>query len=80
MTLEHQNLSDQLRFLEALGSRLTGSPAHKALIEDVAARLAELGLEVQRDRHQFARWDVPYDHEHLFVINLVVKLHRGHSL
>ena len=65
MTLEHQNLSDQLRFLEALGSRLTGSPAHKALIEDVAARLAELGLEVQRDRHQFARWDVPYDHEHL---------------
>ena len=65
MPLENQNLSEQLQFLEALGSRLTGSPAHKALIEDVAARLAALGLAVQRDRHQFTRWDAPHDQEHL---------------
>lgn len=65
MPLENQHLSEQLQFLEALGPRLTGSPAHKALIEDVAARLTDLGLAVQRDRHQFTRWDVPHDQEHL---------------
>jgi hypothetical protein len=65
MTLESQTLSEQIQFLETLGSRLTGSPAHNALIEDVAARLAGLGLAVQRDRHQFTRWNVPDDQEHL---------------
>ena len=64
MTVE-QHISDQLRYLEALGPRLTGSSANNALIEEVAARLSQLGLEVQRDRHRFTRWNAPLDREHL---------------
>ncbi|MGC0365287.1 hypothetical protein ABH922_003271 [Rhodococcus sp. 27YEA15] len=45
--------------LDALGPRLTGSTAHRAVVEEVASELAALGLEVHRDSHSFERWDLP---------------------
>ncbi|EWS81086.1 hypothetical protein BF93_18100 [Brachybacterium phenoliresistens] len=45
--------------LDALGPRLTGSPAHEALIDDIVARLRELDLPVHTDEHRFTRWDPP---------------------
>lgn len=45
--------------LDALGPRLTGSPSHHAVVEEVANELTELGLEVRRDSHTFERWDLP---------------------
>lgn len=55
----------EVRRLEAAGSRLTGSESHRALVAHVAAQLAELGLEVQHDRHTFTRWDAPRARERL---------------
>lgn len=49
--------ADQIRRLNDLGPRPSGSDAHRALIEDVATELAELGYEVERDTHSFERWD-----------------------
>ena len=45
--------------LDARGPRLTGSPSHHAVVEEVANELTELGLEVRRDSHTFERWDLP---------------------
>ncbi len=44
--------------LDALGPRLTGSPAHHEVVEEVANELTELGLDVRRDSHTFERWDL----------------------
>lgn len=48
---------EQIRRLADLGPRTSGSAAHRAHVEDVAARLAALGYEVGRDTHTFERWD-----------------------
>lgn len=48
----------QLGRLQELGPRLSGTDAHRALITDVAAELAELGYDVHRDPHVFERWEV----------------------
>ncbi|GAB2840088.1 hypothetical protein GCM10022221_44340 [Actinocorallia aurea] len=53
------SLEEQVGFLVGLGTRPTGSAAHRALVEDVAARWAAFGLEVHRDRHAFTRWEAP---------------------
>ncbi|MCJ0903983.1 hypothetical protein [Rhodococcus sp. ARC_M6] len=48
----------QLR-LDAMGPRLTGTESHRMLVEEVAAELTGLGLEVRRDTQTFERWDLP---------------------
>ena len=50
-----------LRDLYALGPRPTGSEAHVALVDRIAAELAKLGLKVHRDSHRFERWEVTSD-------------------
>ncbi|UQA90686.1 hypothetical protein [Streptomyces halobius] len=55
------SLEDEVRLLEMLGPRLTGSVAHRALVEDVAAKLTGMGLAVRRDTRRFTRWEVPGD-------------------
>ena len=50
-----------LRHLYSLGHRPTGSDTHAALINRVAADLAKLGLDVQRDSHTFERWEITSD-------------------
>ncbi|ROO90786.1 hypothetical protein EDD29_8525 [Actinocorallia herbida] len=57
--MDIRSLEEQVDLLVGLGTRPTGSAAHRALVEDVAARWAALGLEVHRDRHTFTRWEVP---------------------
>lgn len=51
----------QIDRLNSLGPRRSGNAAHRMLIDDVAAELAELGYAVERDTHTFERWDPP-DH------------------
>jgi len=36
-------LRRELKYLESLGSRPTGSPAHQALVEDIAIKLTAMG-------------------------------------
>ncbi|MDI9916410.1 hypothetical protein [Rhodococcus sp. IEGM 1379] len=45
--------------LDAMGPRLTGTESHRMLVEEVAAELTDLGLEVRRDTQTFERWDLP---------------------
>ena len=52
------NYAKQIRRLQELGPRTSGSHAHQLLIEDVAGELAAMGYEVQRDTHVFEKWDV----------------------
>lgn len=51
--------ASQIDRLNALGPRRSGNAAHRVLIDDVAAELAELGYAVERDMHTFERWDPP---------------------
>jgi hypothetical protein len=53
--------AQQIARLNELGPRLSGSSAHRALVEQVAAELTSLGYEVDRDTHAFERWDAPED-------------------
>lgn len=55
---EHSLFAEQVRRLIDLGPRPSGSDAHRALVEDVAADLTALGLDVHRDPHRFERWEV----------------------
>ncbi|MDX6742680.1 hypothetical protein [Actinocorallia sp. A-T 12471] len=57
--MDIRSLEEQVALLVGLSARPTGSDAHRALIEDVAARWEALGLEVHRDAHTFTRWEVP---------------------
>lgn len=61
MENETPRYARQLDQLAQLGMRATGSPAHTELVDSIAAELAALGLDVQRDRHTFDRWDAPAD-------------------
>jgi hypothetical protein len=58
-------LRRELKYLESLGSRPTGSPAHQALVEDIAIKLTAMGLEVRRDPHRFTRWIAAQDDHHV---------------
>ncbi len=61
VSADHAAYADQIRYLTELGPRASGTQAHNALIDSVAAALAALGLHVQRDPHTFERWDVDRD-------------------
>jgi len=61
VSASHDAYADQIRYLTELGPRASGTQAHNALIDSVAAALAELGLDVQRDPHTFERWEVDRD-------------------
>ncbi|MFY2791041.1 hypothetical protein [Rhodococcus sp. MALMAid1271] len=51
----------KIRRLQELGPRSSGNDAHRALIEEVALDLTDLGLDVNRDSHSFERWDATPD-------------------
>lgn len=51
----------QIDRLRELGPRFSGNDAHRALIEDVATALRELGYDVHRDPHTFDGWDATSD-------------------
>lgn len=51
-------IAQELAVLETAGPRLTGSAAHRRLVERVAGQLADAGLDVHTDRHTFTRWQV----------------------
>src|SRR5215212_7078388 len=72
----HMSVIDaQLHSLRRLQSRVTGSPSHRKLIEQIAAELSELGLPVARDEHRFTRWLVPgKDHLQLFIGDQAVEV------
>ena len=65
MNARHDAFAEQVRYLDSLGPRLTGSAAHGALVEKVAEQLTGLGLTVHRDPHRFTRWNAPRDSTHL---------------
>lgn len=56
-----ENYQRQIDRLCELGPRTSGSAAHQALIEDVAAELLTIGYHVHRDTHFFDRWDLAAD-------------------
>ena len=65
MNARHDAFAEQVRYLDSLGPRLTGSGAHGALVENVAEKLTGLGLTVHRDPHRFTRWNAPGGSTHL---------------
>ena len=65
MNARHDAFAEQVRYLDSLGPRVTGSSAHGALVENVAEQLTGLGLTVHRDPHRFTRWNAPRDSTHL---------------
>jgi len=65
MNARHDAFAERVRYLDGLGPRLTGSGAHRALVENVAEQLTGLGLTVHRDPHRFTRWNAPRDSTHL---------------
>lgn len=52
------SIEEEHNFLASLGSRTTGSVAHKRLIEHVAQKFTDLGLTVNYDTHTFTRWEL----------------------
>jgi hypothetical protein len=65
MTAETERLLSEIRRLEAIGPRLTGSDAYFELIDHIASELKKIGLDVQRDRQAFTRWNVPHERNRL---------------
>jgi len=65
MTARRDDFAEQVDYLDRLGPRPTSNDAHRTLVDDVAKRLAALGLTVNRDPHRFTRWDAPRDDAHL---------------
>lgn len=55
--LEAEWLWDRLQWMNNLGPRLTGNPAHLAFVSFIADELRALGLEVREDIRQFTRWE-----------------------
>lgn len=52
------SLEEEHNYLISLGTRPTGSIAHKELIERVAEKLTGMGLTIHRDTHNFTRWEI----------------------
>jgi hypothetical protein len=65
MSDEIERIASEACLLDELGPRLTGSDAHRKLVEHIASQLYALGLQVHRDSHVFMRWDVLPDAQHL---------------
>lgn len=53
------SIEEEHNYLASLGSRPTGSVAHKLLIERVAQKFIDLGLTIHRDTHTFTKWELP---------------------
>ncbi|MFS0725437.1 hypothetical protein [Paenibacillus sp. 1P07SE] len=43
--------------LDSYGPRLTGSAAHRQMIDELEAELRQMGLQTHRDRHSFTKWE-----------------------
>src|SRR5215471_2081105 len=65
MTADTERLLSEIRRLEAIGPRLTGSEAHFELIDHIASELKKIGLDVQRERQPFTQWNVPHERSRL---------------
>jgi hypothetical protein len=65
MPAEIERIASEVDLLGELGPRLTGSDAHRRLVDHIASQLDALGLQVHRDSHVFMRWDVEPDERHL---------------
>ena len=48
---------DQQVWMARLGPKYTGNPAHATFVDFLASSMQALGLEVQRDRYTFDRWE-----------------------
>jgi hypothetical protein len=59
------DLRSEIRLLQSLGPRLTGSKSHRELVAHVASKLDLLGLAVQHDGYKFPKWDAPRDRDRL---------------
>ncbi len=58
LDLEADGLWQRQLWMNALGPRLTGNPAHLAFIDHIAAELRAMDLEVLEDVQRFTRWEV----------------------
>ncbi|WP_417595962.1 hypothetical protein [Parasphingorhabdus sp.] len=58
LNLEADGLWQRQLWMNALGPRLTGNPAHLAFIDHIAAELHAMDLEVREDVQHFTRWEV----------------------
>lgn len=54
---EAEWLWERLQWMNDLGPRLTGNPAHLAFVSFIANELNALGLEVREDNRTFTRWE-----------------------
>src|SRR5262249_35497574 len=48
---------DQQVWMAKLGPKYTGNPAHVTFVDFLAGSMEKLGLDVQRDRYTFDRWE-----------------------
>ncbi len=58
LDLETDGLWQRQLWMNALGPRLTGNPAHLAFIDHIATELRSMDLEVLEDVQRFTRWEV----------------------
>lgn len=58
LDLEADGLWQSQLWMNALGPRLTGNPAHLAFIDHIAAELRKMDREVLEDVQHFTRWEV----------------------
>jgi hypothetical protein len=52
-----QDVWDQQVWMAKLGPKYTGNPAHTKFVDFLADSMERLGLDVQRDRYTFDRWE-----------------------
>jgi hypothetical protein len=52
-----QEVWDQQVWMAKLGPKYTGNPAHVKFVDFLADSMQRLGLDVQRDRYTFERWE-----------------------
>src|SRR6516165_6669560 len=53
-----QEVWEQQVWMAGLGPKYTGNTAHTQFVDFLANGMESLGLEVERDRYNFPRWDV----------------------
>lgn len=59
-----QEIWEQQLWMAQLGPKYTGNEAHGRFVEFLATSMQSLGLDVQRDRYTFDRWEAGPSHEH----------------